>query len=111
RQTPLRPLVVERMAMLGIREEDGLVWRSMLDAIDNQSIEPAIRLTIAGLSHPSPEVRRQAVEALGRRRNPQFVPLLVPALSDPHLVVQREAARALSQPGMLNDPQPLIPLL
>lgn len=110
-QEPLRPLLVARLAEVGVAQEDALIWRYLIETVDREQSEPAVRLAYAALSHPSPEVRRLACAWLGKRPDPRHARVLLPALDDPHITVVREAARAAAQPGMLSDPAPLERLL
>ena len=58
RERQLSKLALERVVDLTIREQDSLVWTSILEALADYDCEPATRLAYAGLSHPAPEVRR-----------------------------------------------------
>jgi len=109
-RTPLRPLAVARLTALGIKEEDGLVWRGLFKAVAADPGDVAASLAYAGLGHPSPEVRRLSCEHLGRSPHPRHTPALLGALSDPHVSVVIEAVRALGSPGLLTDSSPLEPL-
>jgi HEAT repeat protein len=82
-----------------------------LAAVEGCPLERAAELAYAGLSHPSPEVRRLSCEFLGRVPHPNHAPALIAALADPHVSVVIEAVRALGYSGMLRDPAPIEPLL
>jgi len=111
RSSPLRPLAVSRTVELGMKENDGLVWRGLFTALETNAGERAAALAYAGLSHPSPEVRRMSCEHLGRAPHPVHAPVLLTALADPHVSVVIEAVRALGHPGMLTEAGPVEPLL
>lgn len=111
RSSPLRPLAVARAVELAMRESDGLVWRGVFAALETDTSERSAALAYAGLSHPSPEVRRMSCEHLGRTPQPAYAPTLLAALADPHVSVVIEAVRALGHPGMLSEAGPLEPLL
>lgn len=111
RRTPLSLLALLRLAELGARESDALVWNSLLRAIAEDGREPSLRLAYAGLGHASPEVRRLAVEHLAAHPDPAQAGLLLPALEDKHQPVLLAAVKALGHPGMLDDPAPLERLL
>jgi HEAT repeat protein len=108
---PLRPLVVARIVELGIKESDAIVWHGLFAALQDDGGPTAVGLALAGLSHPSPEVRRMACEHLGRSPRPQHAALLIRALGDPHVSVMTEALKSLAHTGMLNDPAPVERLL
>jgi HEAT repeat protein len=109
--TPLSSLALSRMAELGIRESDALVWRSMLLASGSDASEPAVRLAYAVISHPSPEIRRMACDYLNAHPNPAHAPALLPALADDNPAVVHAVVRALGHPGVLGDPRPLEQML
>lgn len=111
RSSPLRPLAVARAVELGMKESDGLVWRGLFAALATDASERSAALAYAGLSHPSPEIRRLSCEHLGRMPQPVHTPVLLAALADPHVSVVIEAVRALGHPGMLREPGPIEPLL
>lgn len=111
RSSPLRPLAVARVVELGVKESDGLVWSGLFAALATDASERSAALAYAGLSHPSPEVRRMSCEHLGRSPRPEHAPTLLAALADPHVSVVIEAVRALGHPGMLIEAGPVEPLL
>lgn len=111
RRSPLALLAMIRLADLGAREPDALVWISMLRAVADDEREPSISLAYAGLGHSSPEVRRLAIEHLAAHPAPAHARPLLPALEDKHQAVVLAAVKALGHPGMLDDPAPLERLL
>ncbi len=66
-----------------------------------------MRLACAGLSHPTPEVRRRACHQLAEHPDPRNGPLLLKSLQDSDPSVVEEAIRALGRLRSLDDPQPL----
>jgi len=104
REAPLRPLVTSRIAQLGTAEADGLVWRGLSEAMASDRTEASMSLALAGLSHPSPEVRRMACELLAARPEPRHAQTLLVAAADPHVGVATAAVKALAHPGLLPDP-------
>jgi HEAT repeat protein len=111
RQRPLGPLALHRLAALGAKESDVLVWRSVLGAVAADGTEPSIRLACAGLSHPSPEVRRLACEHLAAHAQPGNAPALIPVLDDAHGSVVLAAVRAVGAAGDARAAEPLKRLL
>lgn len=107
RRLPLPPLALVRLAEIGAREPDALVWSSMLRSVADDASEPSVRLAYAGLGHTSPEVRRLAVEHLAAHPAPAHARMLLPALEDKQQAVVLAAVKALGHPGMLDDPAPL----
>lgn len=110
-EAPLRPLVVARITQLCRQETDGLVWRGVFLAVAGDVSGLSGELAIAGLSHPSPEVRRMACEHLGKRPDPRNSAPLMLALGDPHVGVATAAVKALAHPGLVTDPAPVERLL
>jgi HEAT repeat protein len=110
-EAPLRPLVVARISQVCRQEADGLVWRGVFLAVAGDVSGLSGELAIAGLSHPSPEVRRMACEHLGKRPDPRNSEPLMLALRDPHVSVSTAAVKALGHPGLVTDPAPVERLL
>jgi HEAT repeat protein len=86
-----------------MKENDALVWSGLFRALATDASAPSAALAYAGLSHPSPEVRRLACEHLGRQPEPRHAAMLLAALNDPHVSVQIEAINALGHPNLLQD--------
>jgi len=108
---PLPRLAVARLAELGVMETDAIVWHGMLSAVVGRRDEPAARLALAGLVHPSAEVRRRACRHLEFHADPAHEPALRAALEDPDSSVVICAIRALAQPGRATETAPLERLL
>lgn len=100
-----------RLAELGAREPDVLVWNSMMRAVAQDPREPAVRLAYAGLTHKSGEVRRLACEYLAAFPDRKHATVLLTALGDEQRPVVLAAVDALGHPGMLDDVSPLQNLL
>lgn len=111
RRAPLSLLALARLAEVGAREPDALVWGSMLRCVAGDGRGQSIRLAYAGLGHNSPEVRRLAIEHLADHPSPEHARLLLPALQDKQQSVMLAAIKALGHPGMLDDTAPLERLL
>lgn len=110
-EQPLPPLAVRRLAEVVIAEEDQLVWMEALDAVDGDTHEPARRLALAALSHPSPEVRRRGCEHFARTPSTDAVPGLLRSLDDRSDPVVAAAVAALGRLGRLDDRDRLVALL
>lgn len=101
-QTVLGRLALARMAALGEREPDTLVYQSLLAAVQNDGRENALRLATSALGHPRPEPRRLACEYLRAHPAEGHDRWLVPLLDDPNHSVQLAAIRALGrQPAVV----------
>lgn len=111
RRAPLSLLALARLAEVGAREPDTLVWGSMLRCVASDGRGQSIQLAYAGLGHNSPEVRRLAIEHLADHPSPAHARLLLPALQDKQQSVMLAAIKALGHPGMLDDTAPLERLL
>jgi len=107
----LPAIATRRLAELVIAEPDPLVWNRVLQAIEHNAGEDAGRLALAGLSHPSAEVRRRACLHLGEHFDRRYISALLPALSDADAKVAQAAVRALSEAGSIADTQPIAALL
>ena len=110
---PMGRLAAARLASLALAETDQLVWQSLLDAIAEDSGEPASRLACAAIRHPSPEVRRRACEHLAAHWafDRDHTTVLLQALQDENPLVVRAAVRALAAPGRIDDTEPIKRLL
>jgi HEAT repeat protein len=108
---PLGRMEYERLYQLLIREQDELVWRQVLDVLDQSDRDEAIQIVYAGLSHPAPEVRRRACEHLQGHPSPRHGELLVRTLEDPSPGVVRAAVRALAECGPIPRSEPIEALL
>jgi HEAT repeat protein len=107
----LSPLAIERLSQILERENDVLVWRSILRAVHDSDSPAACRLAYTSIAQPSDEVRRLACEHLADHPAVEHAAVLLPVLDDPFPGVVRAAIHALSQPGVLSDPAPLKKLL
>lgn len=110
-QNPLGELAIARLCELTIRESDPLVWSSVLAALADDPRDAATQLAYAGLSHPSPEVRRLACEHLAAHPDVRHGPLLVKSLTDSNPTVVEAAVRAIGRMPSLGDPRPLEAIL
>ncbi len=61
KESPPRPLVTARIARLVVSEQDGLVWRGLVAALDADAQPAADDVALSALSHESPEVRRMGL--------------------------------------------------
>jgi HEAT repeat protein len=111
KESPPRPLVTARIARLVVAEQDGLVWRGLVAALDADATPAATTVALSALSHESPEVRRMGCELLAKRAAPEHVPVLLAAAQDAHVGTAAAAVKALAVPGMITDPAPLEKLL
>ena len=110
-ESSLGDLALDRLCDLTIRESDPLVWSSVLAALADESRGPATQLAYAGLSHPSPEVRRLACEHLGAHPDARHGPLLSKSLTDPNPPVVEAAIRAIGRLPSFDSPRPLEAIL
>ncbi len=98
-----------------VREQDPLVWRSLLLALNERSIvgpdNAATRLVYAAVSHPVAEVRRRACACLGEHPQSAHAGVMKPALSDTDPSVLRAAVQAIGKCGPMADVAPLERLL
>lgn len=100
-------VATERIAKTAMRETDELVLTALLYAVDRDPRAGTIRLAVASLAHPAPEVRRLACELLARHGAKSESRALIAALDDSYPAVTLAAVQALGRPGMLDDTTPL----
>ncbi len=110
-EQPLTALALERLAALANQETDPEVWTNLMVAVADDPREAAARLAYAAAQQAVAEIRRRSCEYFQRHPDRRAAPTLLAALNDPHRAVVRAAVRALGQPGILDDPSPLEPLL
>ncbi len=92
-------------------DPDADVWRTVLTELADDSRTPAIRLHLAGMSHPDAGVRCLACRYLARHGGAEQVDWLLAALDDADRSVVRAAVEGLASAERLSDPLPLIRLL
>jgi HEAT repeat protein len=97
------PLATARLSALMTTETDPVVWTRALEAIDNESGEPAVRMARLALSQNSGEVRRKACEFLTSHPDPGHKPFVLPLLNDPEQPVVIAAIRALGAAGRMTN--------
>jgi HEAT repeat protein len=107
----MHPVAMRRLTQQVTAEPDPLVWSRVLQAIANDASPEAGRLALAGLTHPSAEVRRRACMHLGEHYDPRYASPLLKALSDGDASVAQAAVRALAEAGSLDDTRPVASLL
>jgi hypothetical protein len=96
-----------RICALLTSEDDPTIWISAFKLIEHDPRESAALLAAAGLSHPSPEVRRRACEYFGAYPDPRRADLLVAALADENVPVLHVAVQALGEFPAIADPTPV----
>lgn len=99
RDGPLPGLALRRLETLVIPEADAAIWWNVELALANDPRPAAVRIHLAALSHPGPEVRRRACHYLAHQRDPRHAAVLLATLDDPSPVVVLAAVVALGQVG------------
>jgi HEAT repeat protein len=99
RDGPLPGLALRRLETLVIPEADASIWWNVELALANDPRPAAVRIHLAALSHPGPEVRRRACHYLAHQRDPRHAAVLRATLDDPSPVVVLAAVVALGQVG------------
>jgi HEAT repeat protein len=100
-----------RIGELLAAEKDPISWIAAFKLIEHDPRQPAVLLASAGMSHPSPEVRRRACGYFAMYPDPARINLLLAALSDDNLSVLHAAAQALGEFPPPADTAPLEQLL
>ncbi len=98
-QRRLGPLVHYVLAARLRGEQDPVVWRNVLRAIQAEESNWAIQIARLGVSHPDPEVRRRACVYLGEHPRPEHYAWLVERVDDAHTPVVLAAVEALGRSG------------
>jgi HEAT repeat protein len=93
---PLGRLAVVRLCELVTPESDATVWQSALQAVADDTSEPATRLARIGLGHAAADVRRQACAYLAAHPAPAHARFLLPLLQDGNRGVVLAAVRAVA---------------
>jgi HEAT repeat protein len=101
------PPTVDRLLEIAAGETDALVWRSLLEATGPDDGESATRLLTLACTHPSVDVRREAVTHLGGKSDARSAALLVSLLDDADTTVVRTAVQAMGQRGTHADVESL----
>jgi len=107
-EAPLRPLARQWLADVVANAPDPLVWQHVWPLLMDDRSDAVSALAYHGLGHASPQVRLLVCQYFQRHHSPSDAPALIAALDDSDQQVVRAAVRALAEPGMLDDPQPLI---
>ncbi|MGE0608556.1 MAG: HEAT repeat domain-containing protein [Pirellulales bacterium] len=110
RRQPLSAAAVERIVETSQAEPDAAVFRDLLTAVESNAGEPALRLALAGLSHPHSDIRRRGCDHLRLHGGRQHASALLPALEDDDQVVVRAAVLALGRIGRAEDAEAIAPL-
>jgi HEAT repeat protein len=100
---PPGPLAVAHLCALMTTETDPVVWSRALEAIENETSEPAIRMARLALSQSASDVRRKACEFLGAHPDPAHETFLLPLLSDSEQPVVLAAIHALGAAGRMTN--------
>jgi HEAT repeat protein len=99
RDGPLPGLALRRLETLVIPEADASIWWNVELALASDPRPAAVRIHLAALSHPGPEVRRRACRYLAHQRDPRHAAVLFATLDDPSPVVVLAAVVALGHLG------------
>lgn len=108
---PLGRLAMERLAAVVALESDQVVWLGALRLVELDPSDPAGRLALLGLGHPSPEVRAAACRHLADHPQPRWAAAIEPLLVDSSRPVVLAAATALGRSGARIDTARLRSLL
>ena len=96
-------LATARLCALVTTESDPVVWIRALEAIVNETSEPAVRMARLALSQNAGEVRRKACEFLASHPDAAHETFLLPLLNDSEQVVVLAAIRALGAAGRMTN--------
>ncbi len=96
-------MATARLCALVTTETDPVVWTRALEAIDNETSEPAVRMARLALSQNAGEVRRKACEFLASHPDPAHETFLLPLLNDREQAVVIAAIHALGAAGRMSN--------
>jgi HEAT repeat protein len=103
RNHPPSRLETARLCALMTTETDPVVWFRALEAIENETSEPAVRMARLALNQSAGEVRRKACEFLAGHPDSANETFLLPLLKDPQQAVVLAATRALGVAGTMRN--------
>lgn len=95
----LSPMVLRRVHHLMKTEQDRLVWRSVLQAVQQDASEGAGQLALLAINNTWPDVRVLGCEYVGRHGQSEQATWLLPVLHDSSRLVQLAAIRAAGACG------------
>ncbi len=91
----LNPIIVKRLGKLMMHEQDRLVWRIVMSAIEKDNYEETAQVALLAINHNWPDIRILGCEYLGRHGLPQYATWLLPLLADKNDSVQLAAINAI----------------
>jgi HEAT repeat protein len=94
RTATLSPFVLQRLETVLQREQDGLVWRQCMAAVEADATPGAERIALMAANNAWPDVRRLGCEYAGRHCRTQHAAWLVPLLTDGNEAVRLAAIDA-----------------
>ncbi len=90
----LPDILLERLSELLVREEDAVVWRDVIAAVEQDTSEPVTRIVQLAVNHRWPDVRRQGCEYVLKHGRPEFAAWMQGLFQDSSPTVQLAAIRA-----------------
>tara|TARA_R110000868_G_scaffold411459_1_gene704333 strand:- start:83197 stop:86133 length:2937 start_codon:yes stop_codon:yes gene_type:complete len=93
----LNPVVVSRLRKLMSHEQDRLVWRIVMSAVEKDNYDEAAQLALLAINHNWPDIRILGCEYFGSHGLPQYANWLLPLLDDKNHTVQLAAIRAIGK--------------
>tara|TARA_R110002111_G_scaffold262875_1_gene342523 strand:- start:77317 stop:80454 length:3138 start_codon:yes stop_codon:yes gene_type:complete len=91
----LNPIIVKRLRKLMTHEQDRLVWRIVMSAIEKDNYEETAQLALLAINHNWPDIRILGCEYLGTYGLPHYATWLMPLLADKNDSVQLAAINAI----------------
>lgn len=97
--SPLHPMELKRLERILSKEQDALVWRYAMTAIERDGSPEAARIAQMAVTHTWPDIRILGCRRLGSLNNPELALWLLPLFNDENPQVQIAAVEAAIQCG------------
>ncbi len=93
----LPDIVLEQLSELLVREEDTVVWRDVIAAVEQDTSEPVTRIVQLAVNHRWPDVRQHGCDYVLKHGRPDFAVWMQALFQDSNPMVQLTAIRAAGQ--------------
>jgi len=93
----LPDVVLEQLSELLVREEDTVVWRDVIAAVEQDTSEPVTRIVQLAVNHRWPDVRQHGCDYVLKHGRPEFAVWMQALFQDSNPIVQLTAIRAAGQ--------------
>jgi len=95
----LSAIVLERLSDLMVREQDAVVWRDVIAAVQHDTSDSVVRIIQLAVNHHWSDVRIRGCQYVIEHGRPEFAPWMQRLFQDPNPAVQLLAIRAAGRCG------------